>query len=116
VNVQVKRVYESAEPGDGFRVLVDRLWPRGLSKESAKIDLWVKHLAPSTELRRWFHSDAGSWGEFKKRYSRELFANREVATDLRKQLGRKKATFLFAVKDSEHNHAILLKAFLEKLP
>ncbi len=89
---------------------------RGLSKEVAKVDLWVKDLAPSTELRRWFHSDAGSWGEFQKRYRKELSANREVATDLRKQLGRKKTTFLFAVKDSRHNHAILLKAFLEKLP
>ena len=116
MNVQVKRVYEPAEAGDGFRVLVDRLWPRGLSKEAAKVDLWFKNLAPSTELRRWFHSDAGSWGEFQKRYRKELSANREVATDLRKQLGRKKTTFLFAVKDSRHNHAILLKAFLEKLP
>ena len=115
MNVRVKRVYESAEPGDGFRVLVDRLWPRGLSKEVAKVDLWVKDLAPSTELRRWFHSDAGSWGEFKKRYRRELSANRKVAADLRKRLGRKKTTFLFGVKDSEHNHAVLLKAFLEKL-
>lgn len=116
MNVQVKRVYQAADPGDGFRVLVDRLWPRGLSKESAKVDLWVKHLAPSTELRRWFHSDVGSWGEFKRRYNRELSANQAVATDLRKRLGRKKATFLFAVKDAEHNHAALLKTFLEKLP
>ena len=115
MNVRIKRVYESAEAGDGFRVLVDRLWPRGLSKESAKIDLWVKDLAPSTELRRWFHSDTGSWGEFKRRYRRELSANRGVAADLRRRLGRKKTTFLFAVKDSEHNHAVLLKAFLEKL-
>jgi uncharacterized protein YeaO (DUF488 family) len=75
----------------------------------------VKHLAPSTELRRWFHSDVGSWGEFKKRYNRELSANEEAATDLRKQIARKRATFLFAVKDPDRNHAILLKAFLEKL-
>ena len=116
MNVRVKRVYEPAEAEDGFRVLVDRLWPRGLSKEVARVDLWVKELAPSTELRRWFHSDAGSWAEFKKRYRKELSANREVATDLRKRLGRKKTTFVFAVKDAEHNHAILLKAFLEQLP
>ena len=116
MNVEVKRVYESAEASDGFRVLVDRLWPRGLSKEVAKVDLWVKELAPSTGLRRWFHSDAGSWGEFKKRYRKELSANREAAVDLRKRLGRKKTTFLFAVKDPEHNHAVLLKAFLEELP
>ena len=115
MNVQIKRVYESADPRDGFRVLVDRLWPRGLSKESVKIDLWVKDLAPSTELRRWFHSDAGSWGEFKRRYNKEISANQEAATDLRKQIGRKKATFLFAVKDPERNHAVLLKAFLETL-
>lgn len=115
MNIQVKRVYEPAARGDGFRVLVDRLWPRGLSKESAKVDLWVKDLAPSTELRRWFHSDAGTWGEFKRRYNRELSANAEAATDLRKRMGRSKTTFLFAVKDSEHNHAVLLRAFLDKL-
>lgn len=113
--MQVKRVYQPVEPRDGFRVLVDRLWPRGLSKESVKIDLWAKDLAPSTELRRWFHSDAGSWAEFKKRYQRELAANRDAATELKKTIGRKKATLLFAVKDDERNHALLLKAYLEKL-
>ena len=81
----------------------------------ARIDLWVKELAPSTELRRWFHSDVGSWGEFKKRYHRELTANREAAAELKKRIGAKKATFVFAVKDSERNHAVLLKAYLEKL-
>lgn len=115
MNVQIKRVYDPVERGDGLRVLVDRLWPRGLSKDRAKIDLWAKELAPSTVLRRWFHSDVGSWGEFKGRYNKELSANQEAAADLRKRIGSKKATFLFAVKDAERNHAVLLKAFLEKL-
>ncbi len=115
MNVQVKRVYDPVERGDGFRVLVDRLWPRGLSKEDAEIDLWVKDLAPSTELRRWFHSDAGNWAEFKKRYNRELSAHEDAAIELRKQIGPRKATFLYASKAVAHNHAQLLKAHLEKL-
>jgi len=115
VNVQIKRVYDPVEDGDGFRVLVDRLWPRGLSREDAAIDLWVKDLAPSTELRRWFHSDAGNWTEFKKRYDRELSAHEDAAVELRKQIGRRKATFLYASKAVARNHAHLLKAYLEKL-
>ncbi len=115
MNVQVKRVYEPLERGDGLRVLVDRLWPRGLSKESAKIDLWVKDLAPSTELRRWFHSEAGNWTEFKKRYGKELSARKDDAIELRSRIGRRKATFLYASRDRERNHAQVLKAYLEKL-
>jgi len=115
MNIRVKRVYEPVEPGDGMRVLVDRLWPRGLSKDAAKIDLWVKDLAPSHELRRWFHGDAGTWTEFKKRYRKELGARRAEAKELRSQIGRRKATFLYALKDEEHNHAQLLKAFVEGL-
>ena len=113
--VQVKRVYDPIERGDGLRVLVDRLWPRGLSKESAKVDLWVKNLAPSTELRRWFHSEAGAWAEFKRRYNKELSAHEDAAIELRKQIGRRKATFLYASRAVDHNHAELLKAHLEKL-
>ena len=115
MNVQIKRVYDPVERGDGFRVLVDRLWPRGLSKESAEIDLWVKDLAPSTELRRWFHSDEGAWTEFKKRYNTELSAQKAAAIELRKRIGRRKATFVYASKSVDHNHAKLLKAYLEKL-
>ena len=83
MNVQIKRVYEPVEPGDGLRVLVDRLWPRGLSREAAKIDLWVKELAPSTALRRWFHSDEGTWPEFKRRYRNELSGRPIEAEKLR---------------------------------
>jgi uncharacterized protein YeaO (DUF488 family) len=115
VNVQVKRVYDPIGRSDGLRVLVDRLWPRGLSKESAKVDLWVKDLAPSTELRRWFHSEAGAWAEFKRRYNKELLAHEDVAIDLRKQIGRRKATFLYASKAADRNHAELLRTHLEKL-
>jgi len=115
MNVQIKRVYDPVERGDGFRVLVDRLWPRGLSKKDAEIDLWVKDLAPSTELRRWFHSEAGTWTEFKKRYNRELSAHKDAAIELRKRIGRRKATFVYASKVVAHNHAQLLKAHLEKL-
>ena len=114
MNVDVKRVYASVERDDGLRVLVDRLWPRGLSKASAKIDLWAKELAPSHELRRWFHSDAGTWTEFKKRYRKELSTHRSEAKELRDEIGGRKATFLYASKAEEHNHAQLLKAFLEK--
>ena len=115
MKVQVKRVYEPVEESDGLRVLVDRLWPRGLSKASAKIDIWAKELAPSTELRRWFHGEEGSWGEFKRRYRRELGTLHEEATALRKQIGRRRATFLYATKAEAHNHAELLRAYLEKL-
>lgn len=115
MNVQIKRVYDPVERGDGLRVLVDRLWPRGLSKEDAEIDLWAKDVAPSTELRRWFHSDAGNWAEFKKRYNRELLVQKDAAIELRKQIGRRKATFVYASKAVAHNHAQLLKAHLETL-
>ena len=115
MNVQVKRVYEPVARDDGLRVLVDRLWPRGLSKTAAKIDLWAKELAPSHELRRCFHSDAVTWTEFKKRYSKELSSHRVEAKELHKRIGRRKATFLYASKAEAYNHAQLLKAFLEKL-
>jgi len=115
MNVEVKRVYEPVARGDGLRVLVDRLWPRGLSKESAKVDVWAKDLAPSTELRRWFHSEAGTWNEFKKRYQRELRGREDMALELRDRIRTGKATFLYATKAEEHNHAQLLKAHLETL-
>ncbi|MEM7435454.1 MAG: DUF488 family protein [Myxococcota bacterium] len=115
MNVLIKRVYEPASSGDGLRVLVDRLWPRGLSKEQASIDLWVKELAPSTQLRRWFHSADGNWLEFKKRYRQELSERRDEAWALQSRIGDQKVTFLYATKAEDHNHAQLLKAFLERL-
>ena len=115
MDVRVKRVYEPANRDDGLRVLVDRLWPRGLSKADAKIDLWAKELAPSHELRRWFHSDEGGWTEFKKRYRKELSGRRAEAEKLRDEIGSRKATFLYASRAEAHNHAQLLEAFLESL-
>jgi uncharacterized protein YeaO (DUF488 family) len=115
VNVDIKRVYEPVGPRDGLRVLVDRLWPRGLSKDDARVDLWPKGLAPTHELRRWFHGEEGTWPEFKRRYRKELAMHREEAAALKKAIGRRKATFLYATKAEAHNHAQLLKAFLEAL-
>ena len=115
MNVKVKRVYEPVGGRDGLRVLVDRLWPRGLSKADARIDIWAKELAPSHELRRWFHSDEGTWPEFKKRYRKELRTVGKEAQELRREIGRRKATFLYASKSEAHNHAQLLQAHLETL-
>ncbi|MBT8480976.1 MAG: DUF488 family protein [Myxococcales bacterium] len=115
MNIAIKRGYEPPQRNDGLRVLVDRLWPRGLSKGAAQIDLWAKELAPSHELRRWFHSDEGHWTGFKSRYRKELSARLPDAEALRKKIGRRKATFLYATKAEAHNHAQLLEAYLEKL-
>ena len=115
MTIHTKRVYDPPVGSDGLRVLVDRLWPRGLSKDDAKIDIWAKELAPSHDLRKWFHSDEGTFAEFKKRYRRELQALEEEARSLRKEIGRRKVTFVYATKDSAHNHAQLLGAFLEEL-
>ena len=98
MNIAIKRVYEPPHRNDGLRVLVDRLWPRGLSKDAAQIDIWAKELAPSHELRRWFHSDEGNWPGFKTRYRKELSAQRAEAEALRKRIARRKATFLYATK------------------
>jgi uncharacterized protein YeaO (DUF488 family) len=110
----VKRVYDAAAKTDGMRVLVDRLWPRGLTKAKAKVDEWMKDIAPSTELRKWYHSPRGEWTEFRSRYRRELAANKAAVTKLR-ALGRKgRVTLLYGVHDTERNHAIILRAYLTK--
>src|SRR5690606_4840134 len=112
--LRVKRVYDPPAPDDGLRVLVDRLWPRGLKKEDARIDLWLKEVAPSAELRRWFGHDPSRWDEFRRRYAAELRANPAVLEELRASLrGRGVATLLFAARDAERNNAVALKALLE---
>jgi uncharacterized protein YeaO (DUF488 family) len=112
VNVQVKRVYEDAGPGDGFRVLVDRVWPRGVSKQRAALDLWAKEVAPTTELRTWFHAHPGEFAEFSRRYRAELRENPEVGR-LRAELsGHPVVTLLYGVPDTEHNHARILAEVL----
>lgn len=110
--MQVKRVYDKQEPEDGARILVDRLWPRGLTKEKACIDLWLKDIAPSTELRKWFDHDPEKWDEFSKRYFVELKNNPKQLALLDEQLKNGKVTLLYAAKDKEHNEAVAIRDFL----
>lgn len=115
--VAVKRVYEAASRMDGARVLVDRLWPRGLSKERARVDEWLRQLAPSDELRKWFHARPQQWPTFRKKYLKELSQHPEADGDLRKLYDlahkKKRLTLLFASKNEEHNNAVVLKELLE---
>ena len=112
--LRLKRAYEAAEPEDGLRILVDRLWPRGLKKEEARIDHWLKQVAPSAELRRWFGHDPARWDEFRRRYAAELRADPSALEELRARLrGRDAATLLFSAHDRERNNAVALKEILE---
>ena len=112
MKIKIKRVYEKPEKGDGIRILVDRLWPRGLTKEKADIDLWLKEIAPSTELRKWFGHDPDKWNEFQKRYLKELKNNKEKIAVLKEQIKRGLVTFVYGAKDEEHNEALVLKKWL----
>lgn len=116
MTVRLKRVYDPPAPEDGARVLVDRLWPRGLTKQAAGLDVWLKDIAPSHELRQWYHAHLGQWGEFRKRYLREL--SNDTAHNALQQLhdlARKPGglTLLFAAKSMEMNHALVLKQLVE---
>ena len=111
--IHLKRAYDVASPRDGIRILVERLWPRGVSKAHAKIDLWVKAVAPSTELRKWFHHDPDKWVEFRKRYRAELKQAGDVLTLLKFLCDRESVTFVFAAHDLERNSAVVLKECLE---
>ncbi len=113
--IRVKRVYNPPSPDDGYRVLIDRIWPRGLSKEDARLDEWLRELAVSDELRRWFGHDPGKWSEFRAKYRKELDAHREELRDLLRRTRGKNLTILYAAKDEEHNNAVVLKEYLEKL-
>lgn len=113
--IKIKRVYEPFSDQDGFRVLVDRLWPRGLSKESAKIDMWLKEIAPSDILRKWFSHDPKKWQEFKNRYKKELGENKDAIAKLKTiEKEKKKITLLYAAKDTEHNNAVFLQEYMKK--
>ena len=110
----LKRIYEKASSQDGQRVLVDRLWPRGLSKEKAQLNFWLKEIAPSDDLRKWFSHDSGKWTEFEKRYRTELKAKREIVAQLEKlEQQHNHVTLLYGAKDVEHNNAVILKKFVE---
>jgi uncharacterized protein YeaO (DUF488 family) len=111
--IKIKRIYDQASPKDGKRILIDRLWPRGIKKDETKIDEWLKDIAPSNELRKWFAHDPSKWLEFKKRYIKELRSKSELIERLKKETKRGKVTLLFSAKDIEHNNAVVLKEILE---
>lgn len=112
--IKLKRIYEKPEKNDGYRILVDRMWPRGISKEKAMLDLWLKDIAPSDHLRKWFAHDVEKWPDFEKKYRAEIKENKEILNQLIEIIERrKKVTFLYAAKDQEHNQAVVLKKFLD---
>lgn len=106
--VKIKRVYDPASKNDCKRILVDRLWPRGMKKEDAKIDEWLRDIAPSDELRKWFSHDLSRWSDFRKRYKNELKTKKDIIEKLRNDAKNGTITLLFAAKDSEHNNAVVL--------
>ena len=110
--IKTERIY-NASPGSGFRILVDRLWPRGMSKEAAKVDLWQKEIGPSDELRKWFGHDPGKWEEFKKRFFKELDGKAELVDQLIVKARESDLVFLYAAKDEQHNNAVALKEYIE---
>lgn len=112
--ITIKRIYDKPEKKDGFRILADRLWPRGLSKEKAKIDLWLKEIAPSNELRKWFSHDPKKWNDFKKKYKSELRDKPELEKIKQIEKEEKTLTLLYSAKDEKHNNAIVLKEELNK--
>ncbi len=113
--IKLKRAYAPPERSDGVRILVERLWPRGLTKDAAAIDEWAKALAPSSELRKWYAHDPKKWAEFQDRYKRELQLNADAVAALRATCVRRPVTFVFAAKDEQHNSAVVLKAYVESL-
>jgi uncharacterized protein YeaO (DUF488 family) len=114
LRIQIKRVYEEPSRADGVRILVDRLWPRGLSKEKARVDIWLKEIAPTTELRKWFNHDPKKWTEFQTRYRRELKSNAAVVATLKEKVAEVPVTLVYGARDEEHNEAVVLEALLQK--
>ena len=112
--IRLKRAYEEPAERDGLRILVERLWPRGLSKERAAVDLWVKEVAPSPELRKWYGHDPVKWDEFKKRYWAELEANEDAVADLRRRIREEPVTFVYAARDEQRNSAAVLEEYLRR--
>ena len=113
VTISLKRAYEAPSPADGRRILVERLWPRGLSKEKAAVDVWLKEVAPSTELRRWFGHEPAKWEEFRRRYGEELRERPEELQSLRSLVEAGSVTFVYGSRDQKHNAAAVLKELLE---
>lgn len=113
IDIKIKRIYEDASKNDGFRILVDRIWPRGVSKKDAKLDEWMKEIAPSTELRKWFDHKEDRFAEFEKKYYKELENRPELIEELLKKAKEKRLTLLYGAKDETHNQAAVLKDFIE---
>ena len=114
--IKLKRAYEKPAKDDGLRILVDRLWPRGVTKVAAHVDLWLKDVAPSTALRIWFGHDPARWDEFRQRYFEELKKSDDAVAQLRALIAEQPVTFVYAAKDPEHTHALALKDFVERKP
>src|SRR5690348_9214621 len=112
--IRVKRVYEAPSRKDGFRILVDRLWPRGLTKERAAVGLWLRDVAPSTELRKWFAHDPAKWNEFQARYRKELKERKDALGLLAQKARERTVTLVYGARDEEHNEARVLKSILER--
>lgn len=114
--IKIKRAYESSSEDDGFRILVDRIWPRGVSKEKANLDTWMKEVAPSNDLRKWFSHDPKKWKEFEKKYEEELKDKNELINEIKEiEKDKGKVTLIYSAKDKEHNNAVVLEHILKKL-
>lgn len=111
--IKTKRIYEAPSDNDGYRILVDRIWPRGVSKEDAKLDDWNKDIAPSDKLRKWFDHDPDKFDEFAKKYRKELDDKKEYLTAIRKKADKQAVTLLYRAKDTEHNQAVVLQKVLK---
>ena len=112
--ISIKRIYEPASTDDGCRILVDRLWPRGISKQESQIDYWLKDIAPSNELREWFNHDVAKWEDFKQKYKQEIQSNPEALQEMQAIIdGQDQTTLVFAAKDQQHNNAVALLEYLQ---
>ena len=114
MDIRLKRAQEPPASEDGRRILVDRLWPRGIAKEALRLDQWLKQIAPSTQLRQWFHHDPEKWDEFQRRYFSELDRQPQAIEDLRKLLSQGRVTFVFSAHDPQHNNAVALRRYLSE--
>ena len=115
MNIKIKRIYEEAASTDGARILVDRLWPRGISKEKAQLIYWAKNISPSNELRKWYQHVPTKWDEFKQRYYAEIESNPDALDQLKDHLNTDVVTFLFSSKETQLNNAVALKEYIEKI-
>jgi Uncharacterized conserved protein len=114
VTLKIKRVYDAPSEADGYRVVVDRLWPRGISKDDLKVDIWLRDVAPSDELRKWFGHDPAKWQGFRSKYTQELNSNKEFEKLLDLVRERERVTLVYSARDTEHNQAVVLKELIEK--